>query len=139
MPTLFRSKIGVPSEPLTVREMDSVARPKVLAVSFSYPPQTEPRAIQVSRLLKHLPVSTVLVCSGDPTRKTPYAAQGDAESFLEEVLRVPFSNSSWRNLLSRISSGVPLPVCSRTPDPPVSWKRPVIDVVEQFINSNNYQ
>ena len=142
MPTLFRSKIGVPSEPLTVREMDSgagVARPKVLAVSFSYPPQTEPRAIQVSRLLKHLPASTVLVCSGDATNKAPYAGQGDAESFLEEVLRVPFSNSSWRNLLNRISSRVPLPVWSRTPDPLVSWKQPVIDAVEQFINSNNYQ
>ena len=30
------------------------AVPKLLAVSFSYPPKQEPRAIQVSRLLKHL-------------------------------------------------------------------------------------
>ena len=143
--TFFRSKSGPLSEPMTVRKMDSAARvadPKVLAVSFSYPPQTEPRAIQVSRLLKHLRASTVLVCAGDPNATNNAALSGDcedAESFLEEVLRVPFSNSSWRNLLNRVSSRFPLPVWSRTPDPLVPWKKPVIDTIERFIRARKYQ
>jgi len=143
--TFSRSKSGPLSEPLIVREMDSSARvadPKVLAVSFSYPPQTEPRAIQVSRLLKHLRASTVLVCAGDPNATSNAVLSSDckdAESFLEQVLRVPFSNTSGRKLLDRVSSRFPLPVWSRTPDPLVPWKKPVIEAIEHFILTHRYQ
>ena len=68
MSTLLPSQIELPTK-ATLEEPaehpDNSAVPKLLAISFSYPPKQEPRAIQVSRLLKHLKASTVLVCEGD--------------------------------------------------------------------------
>src|SRR5215470_6548485 len=138
MSTVIRSEINVSTQSHFIAHTDESlagARvPRLLAVSFSYPPQTEPRAIQVSRLLKHLPASTVLVCAGDPSAPNEALSSecNSAESFLEEILRVPFPDSAWRDLVNRVSSRFPLPVWSRTPDPLVSWKKPVMDAVEQF-------
>src|SRR6266536_1073700 len=112
MSTLVRSDIDVATQPDFIAHPDeslaSARVPGLLAVSFSYPPQTEPRAIQVSRLLKHLEASTVLVCEGNPGRaeNTESTDLGDAESFLKGMLRVPLPNSSWRDLLNRLSSRI---------------------------------
>src|SRR5215813_8818018 len=77
---------------------DTPTVPKVLAVSYSYPPKEEPRAIQVSRLLKYLKASTVLICEGADS------GGSDAESFLDKTVRVPFSQSFGRDMLNRLSS-----------------------------------
>ncbi len=106
--------------------------PKLLALSFSYPPQTEPRAIQVSRLLKHLNASTVLVCQGDTD-------SDDSQSFLEKTVRVPLPNSSWRSLMDRVSRRVYLPIWSRTPDQLVAWKRPVLQAIERLITAQYHK
>jgi len=91
--------------------LDTATVPKLLAISYSYPPKEEPRAIQVSRLLKYLNASTVLICEGAD------GAGSDAESFLEKTVRVPFSQSFGRDLLNRLSSRIYLPVVSKTPRP----------------------
>jgi len=113
---------------------DTPTVPKVLAISYSYPPKEEPRAIQVSRLLKYLNASTVLICEG---------AQGDAqscsESFLERSLRVPFSPSSGNNLLRRLSGRIYLPVLSRTPDHLGPWKKSVLKTVDRLLNTEGYR
>ena len=115
--------------------------PKVLAVSYSYPPETEPRAIQVSRLLRHLEVSTVLVCaeSSSQSEGIKIDGLGDSESFLQAILRVPFSPAKWRRLMNGAARRVYIPVWSRTPDPLVPWKRPVLTTVENYIRSTGYR
>src|SRR5438034_4389631 len=106
----------------------SFVSPKVLAVSFSYPPKTEPRAIQVSRLLRRLDVSTVLVCEGSSNK--PEAGDtnglGDTESFLEAILRVPLSLAPFRTVVNSIARRVYLPVWSRSPDQLGPWKGQVL-------------
>src|SRR6185369_13487568 len=79
--------------------LDTATVPKLLAISYSYPPKEEPRAIQVSRLLKYLNASTVLICEGEMAD-----AQHCSESFLDKTVRVPFSQSFGRELLNRLSS-----------------------------------
>lgn len=143
MSTLLPSKIDLPSKPTLVEHaecLDSSAVPRLLAVSFSYPPKQEPRAIQVSRLLKHLNASTVLVCEGnDRAEGTESSGLGDMESFLQRTLRVPHSTSSGRNLLNRLSNRVYLPVWSRTPDHLGPWKKAVLKTIERFMSAQEYR
>src|SRR5689334_3184442 len=110
----------------------STARaPKLLAISYSYPPKEEPRAIQVSRLLKHLNASTVLICEGKDG--VTQNSNSEAESFLEKTLRVPFSPSSGRHLLNRVSSRIYLPVVLKTPDHLGTWKKSVLNTVDRLL------
>lgn len=143
MSTLIPSKMDLS---IKTKLMDHAARfdnstaPKLLAISYSYPPKEEPRAIQVSRLLKHLNASTVLVCEGeDGAGSDGLSGLGDAELFLERTLRVPFSPSSTRNLLHRLSSRMYLPVLSRTPDHLGPWKKSVLKTVDQLLNPQGYR
>jgi glycosyltransferase involved in cell wall biosynthesis len=117
--------------------LDTSTAPKLLAISYSYPPKEEPRAIQVSRLLKHLNASTVLICEGEDG--VARNSNSDAESFLDRTLRVPFSPSSGRDLLRRISSRIYLPVVSRTPDHLGPWKKSVLKTVDQLLNLQGYR
>ncbi len=123
-----------------VERADNSAIPKLLAVSYSYPPKQEPRAIQVSRLLKHLSASTVLVCEGNHDGKSAESSGfGDMESFLKTTLRVPFSMSPGRDLLRRFSNRVYLPIWSRTPDHLGPWKKSVLKTIDRFISTEAYQ
>jgi len=116
---------------------DHSAVPKLLAVSFSYPPKEEPRAIQVSRLLKHLTASTVLVCEGEQqAANIEPNGLGDMESFLQRTLRVPFFTSPGRALFNRLSNLVYLPVWSRTPDEFGPWKKAVVKAVERLMRTS---
>jgi glycosyltransferase involved in cell wall biosynthesis len=123
----------------SVDYQDDSPVPKLLAVSYSYPPKQEPRAIQVSRLLKHLKASTVLVCEGDNEGRTDSAGLGDMESFLDETLRVPLTTSTGRDLLNRLSSRIYLPVWSRTPDQLGPWKKPVFKTIDHFMRTHKYR
>lgn len=123
----------------TVDYHDDAPVPKLLAISYSYPPKQEPRAIQVSRLLKHLKASTVLVCEGDNGERTDSAGLGDMESFLDEMLRVPLTTSTGRDLLNRLSRRVYLPVWSRTPDQLGPWKKPVHKTIDRFMSTHQYR
>lgn len=141
MSTLTPSQIELPSPALDQPSEyhDSSAVPKLLAVSFSYPPKQEPRAIQVSRLLKHLNASTVLVCEGNGTERTNSAGLGDLESFLQLTLRVPLATSPGRDLLNRLSRRVYLPVWSRTPDQLGPWKKPVVKAIDDLMSTHAFQ
>lgn len=141
MSMLARSKTD-PSGKSRVVDLGSLQAvvPKLLAVSFSYPPKTEPRAIQVSRLLKNLNASTVLVCEGDPSRTDNFEpGLGVTESFLDRTLRVPLPTSLGRDLLNSFSRRVYLPVWSRTPDHLVPWKKVVVKTIERFMSSQGYR
>ncbi len=111
--------------------------PKALAVSFWYPPKVEPRAIQVSRLLKHLNVSAILVCASDDDNNGGEDAVGlgDSESFLDRTIRVPAKSSGWRTFIDRVAGRVHAPVWGRTPDTLGSWKRPTLAAVNKVIGA----
>src|ERR1044072_6635769 len=117
MSTLTPSKMGLSVKTKLADRaggLDTSTALRLLAISYSYPPKEEPRAIQVSRLLKHLKASTVLICEGE--NESFRNCHSDAESFLDRTLWVPYSPSSVQNLLRRLSSRIYLPVVSRTPD-----------------------
>lgn len=142
MSTFVSSKIDLTSKSAVVEHAESPGNAtKLLAVSYSYPPKTEPRAIQVSRLLKYLNASTVLVCEGQPSLADNMESTGlgDMESFLQETLRVPLSTSYGREVLNAISRRVYLPVWSRTPDQLGHWKKAVVNTIENFIRTRRYQ
>jgi glycosyltransferase involved in cell wall biosynthesis len=106
---------------------------QLLAISYSYPPQTEPRAIQVSRLLAHLKWPTVLVCEG--------AVENDLQKQDSNVttVRVPAPVTSLRQFSLRLASQFNLPVWFRTPDHLHPWKSRVLDRVEQMISTEQFR
>jgi glycosyltransferase involved in cell wall biosynthesis len=108
------------------------ALPRLLAVSFCYPPSTEPRAIQVSRLLKHLNAGVTLACAAADDSQS--AGLGDTESFLQNKLCVPFVRSGWHRFMERVASRIPVPVWGRTPDGYISWKRAVSASVSHHLS-----
>jgi len=144
MSTLSRSETNLLQQPVNVKHVESLrsaTEPRLLAVSYSYPPQTEPRAIQVSRLLKHLKASIVLVCEGSPSRADDIRSieMEDAESFLDKMFRIPLPTSSWRRVLNALAARVYLPVWARTPDHLGAWKRPVVETVEDLLRTQDYR
>ena len=143
MSTLVPSRIELPGQSPLLEHgegADTAAPPKLIVVSYSYPPKEEPRAIQVSRLLKHLKASTVLVCEGNhDSDGNSTQGLGTMDSFLEQTLRVPFPNALGRDLLRRVSNRLYLPVWSRTPDHLRPWKKSVLKTIDQFMSTQNYQ
>jgi Glycosyltransferase Family 4 len=114
---------------------NSGATPKVLAVSFHFPPANNPRAIQVARLLRHVELPTVLVCadhSDKNDRRDAEAAHG-AEASLNSVIRVPFVSSATGRRASQLAGRVLHPFWELLPDQSRGWKRPVIDSLAQKI------
>jgi len=142
MSTLLPSQMELPANATLAEPAeypDNSVVPKLLAVSFSYPPKQEPRAIQVSRLLKHLNASTVLVCEGNGAEQSDSAGLGDLESFLQKILRVPLTTSPGRDFMNRFSRRVYVPVWSRTPDQFGPWKKPVLAAIDRFMSTQRYQ
>ena len=135
MSTLVRTQI----DRSKTSTFEQRADPKLLVVSFSYPPKQEPRAIQVSRLLKHLNACTVLVCEGNGAEDTQSIGLGDMEGFLHRTLRVPLTTSPGRHLMNRFSRRVYLPAWSRTPDHLGPWKKPVLETIDRFMTTQKYR
>src|SRR2546423_4090797 len=75
--------------------IESASR-KLLAVSFAFPPLAYPRSIQVARLLKYLPLATVLVCADERDARKDATLEPDAAASLAAILRVPFAISRAR-------------------------------------------
>lgn len=114
---------------------------KLLAISFTYAPSALPRAVQVSRLLKNLQASTVLVCADydeKDVRKDP-ALVAEAESFLEKSVRLPFALPGWKNRVGGIAYRLNLPVWDKTPDRYRSWKSSVLKAIEAYVRDKHYR
>jgi hypothetical protein len=112
---------------------------RLLAVSFSYPPMASPRAVQVARLLRHLPRRTVLVCAdyAEKDRSDPSLVAA-AEAPLEHCLRVPFARTALGSLLSRVGYRFDLPVVNKLPDSYRAWRPAVLAAYERFARANSY-
>ena len=107
--------------------------PRVLAISFHFPPANNPRAIQVARLLRHFELPTGLICADDTQtndRSDP-SLLADAESHLQFVIRVPFTPSLFVRNATRIAKRFGTPFWEAIPDSTRQWTRPVIEIVER--------
>src|SRR5688500_15891671 len=72
---------------------DGRPSPRLLAVSFAFPPLAYPRSVQVARLLKGLDAGVALVCADERGARRDETIEPDAESRLARVVRVPFAPS----------------------------------------------
>lgn len=113
---------------------------KLLAISFTYAPNAFPRAVQVARLLKHLDASTALICADydEKDGRKDLALVAEAESFLEKIVRVPFSIPGWKNRLGGIAYRLNLPAWNKTPDQYRSWKSPVLKAITKLMQDAHY-
>lgn len=105
--------------------------PELLAVSFIFPPTATPRALQVARLLKHLRLSTILVCADELEVARDSTIEPDAEAALRSCLRVPFAVKGWRKQAHRVASRFRLPLWNRVPDQYSWWKRRALRAIRE--------
>lgn len=121
-----------PALPVLMNQSPTIRPSSLLAISFSYPPQTEPRAIQVSRLLSHLRWPTVIVCEGteNDVSKTDTTVN---------TVRVPLSVTKLRRLSMGVVSQFKLPVWFRTPDHLHPWKQLVQKRVDELITRDRFR
>ena len=113
--------------------------PKLLAVSFSFPPSATPRALQVARLLKHLPLSTILVCADEQEGARDSTIEPDAEAALSNCLRVSFSVQGWRKQANRVASLFRLPLWNRVPDEYSWWKRRALRAIREQAQKSDHR
>ena len=114
---------------------------QLLAVSFYYPPATNPRAVQVSRLLEHLKLPTLLVCAADyPTDdRIDRNLSPLADESLQECLRVPFSQLAWKRLLARVAYPFNIRLWEQTPDRYSDWKPAVLRALKDKCEQANFK
>ncbi|HEX8687996.1 MAG TPA: glycosyltransferase, partial [Pyrinomonadaceae bacterium] len=113
--------------------------PRLLAVSFAFPPLAYPRSGQVARLLKHLGFDTALVCADERGARRDPTLDPDAESSLRACLRVPFPPAGVRRHADRLAARLRLPVWSKIPDEYRSWGRPALKAVREFAEASGYR
>ena len=114
---------------------------KLLAVSFAFPPLAYPRSIQVSRLVKYLGASTVMVCADEQEARKDYTLAPNAESHLEACLRVPFSIPTRTKYVNALAHRFYRPLWySRNliPDQYNSWKQPALHAIDSYATANSY-
>ena len=117
-------------------------RPKLLAVSYGFPPLPSPRSIQVSRLLKSLDASVSVVSADETGAKTDVTIEPDVESRLERCLRIPFSPKRSNTLAAKLLSQLSRPVRSfrnATPDQYKSWLQPTAAAIADLIEVGGYR
>lgn len=110
----------------------------LIAISFAYPPLAYPRSIQVARLLKHIPCSTVLLCGDENEGHKDFTIEPEAESGIDKCLRVKFNVLPWQKILGQASRYLHFPVLYKVPDIYIAWKSMALKVIEDFIVKNNY-
>lgn len=113
--------------------------PELLAVSFIFTPTATPRALQVGRLLKHLRLSTTLVCADDRTATGDSTIEPDAEAALRNCVRVSFSVKGLRRQVNRVAERFRLPVWNRIPDRYSWWKARALRAIAEQVGKTDYR
>lgn len=119
----------------------SPSLPKLLAVSFAYPPLAYPRSIQVARLLKNTPASTVIVCADEPSTRHDPTIESDAEAQLEACLRVRFVTSARNAFIRKLSHRLYRSLWIRqnmVPDYCISWKPLALKAIDEYLSGSSF-
>jgi len=109
---------------------------RVLAVSFYYPPANNPRAVQVSRLLEHVNLSTMLICGDDYATDDRIDRAGTllADDLPHQILRVPFTQPAWKKVSARIANQFHIRLWDKTPDRYRDWKPAVLRALNEHLS-----
>jgi glycosyltransferase involved in cell wall biosynthesis len=113
-------------------------KPKILAVNFAFPPMALPRSIQVSRLLKSLDASIVLVCGEDQRKKPDHSIAPEIEHHLEHVFRIPFYRSILFRFIDRLTSELHIP-WSDLPDVYRKWNLKALKHFLEWQETSGYR
>ena len=97
-------------------------RLKILAVDYAFPPIAMPRSIQVSRLLKHLDASVVVICGEDRFARSDLSIAPGIERELDMVFRISFDRSLALCGIDYIAGKLHIP-WSHLPDIYRQWNR----------------
>jgi hypothetical protein len=119
-----------------------VPAPKLLAVSFAYPPLAYPRSMQVARLIKYARASTVLVCADELGARRDPTIEPEADALLEACLRIPFKDSPSRRLANRLAYRLSRPLWRRlnmAPDRYTAWRPSAVAAARDYLSTSGFR
>ena len=119
--------------------MGTSASPNLLAISFYYPPANNPRAVQVARVLNRVKLPISLVCAGyeDLNDRRDSKLTVQSESFLHEIMRVPFKRASLLRYAARVAHKIGRPFWEELPDDSRMWKSSVVNRTQSWFARGN--
>jgi len=111
--------------------------PRLLALSFYYPPANNPRAVQVDRLIRHVHLPTSMVCAEYDERndRMDHMRKAKTHTLVEQCVRVPYYESRWRKLTQRFAHRFDPLLIDKRPDKFVNWKPAVVKAVDETVMS----
>jgi len=114
--------------------MGTSASPNLLAISFYYPPANNPRAVQVARVLNRVKLPISLVCAGyeDLNDRRDSKLTVQSESFLHEIMRVPFKRAPLLRYAARFAHKIARPFWEELPDDSRMWKSSVVNRTQSW-------
>src|ERR1044072_731086 len=105
-----------------------VTQPKLLAISFAYPPLAYPRSIQVSRLLNNIKFETTLICADDAPARRDARILREKNGNFRQLIRVPFRTTALERLQNKVTYRLTTRLWNsrnRMPDQYGTWKQAV--------------
>jgi hypothetical protein len=124
------------------RSVPNPQRPRILAVSFAFPPLPSPRSVQVSRLLSTLDASVSMICADEVHGPKDVTIGSDVEENLETCIRVPFLVRRANNFVEKLWYQLFRPVRNYqiyTPDQYRSWQQPAVAAITHLIENDGYR
>lgn len=94
---------------------------RLLGVSYSYPPFSFPRSIQVSRLLSALDAETTILCADDTEVRRDETILPEGQGDGMSVIRMPFHIGLAHKVLRRFREHLDISLPLMLPDPCIFW------------------
>ena len=116
---------------------EQVTRPRLLVLSFFYPPANNPRAVQVERLVRHVRLPIAVICAEYHERndRMDHMRNGTKQTNNEQCIRVPYHESEWQKFAERLAHRFDLLVIQKRPDKFINWKPAVVKAVDELVSS----
>lgn len=109
----------------------------ILALSYMMPPMRSPQAIQVGRLLVHLPDTVAVVCGASDPKGYRDASREELRKCFAHLLEVPFRPSLqgvWNRLAKRC-----IPAYGVRPDEYRGWIPKALEAIDSFIKTSGFK
>lgn len=130
--------MSVPTDPLRNPTLPrEPTTPRLLALSFYYPPANNPRAVQVDRLIRHVRFPTTVICAeyDEQNDRMDHQRNTNGQTFREQCIRVPYQETRWRKFTERFAHRFDLLLIDKRPDKFINWKSAVVRAVDELVRS----
>ncbi|NLE27115.1 MAG: glycosyltransferase family 4 protein [Clostridiaceae bacterium] len=113
--------------------------PKVLALSYAFPPMAFPQSIQISRLLECLNCDCVVICGLNPAQRCDNTISPEIEHRMNQIIRVYDSKTRFQQYFGAITALPYMSLWSNIPDNQYKWITKAYKHYRKWQKDNSWQ